>query len=68
MKDIEIEIKVKIHDLEPLKIRLETNANYMGESRQIDIYLDPPNKTFITTLPDGKKAACEYFRIRKSSK
>jgi adenylate cyclase class 2 len=68
MKDTEIEVKLKIYNLEKLKIRLGTNAHYVGKMGQIDIYFNPPHQDFITTLPDGKKVACNYLRIRKSDK
>lgn len=66
MKNKEIEIKVKIHQPEKLKNWLDKHAQYVWEKRQIDTYFDPPDKTFITTLSDGKKIAYEYLRIRQS--
>lgn len=69
LKNIEVEVKLKVKEISRVTQWLkDNNAEYLGEKNQIDIYFDPPHKTFIKVLSCGKKVAKEYLRIRKSDK
>ena len=69
MKDIEIEIKLKLEEPEKLMQWLEENASFVNEEHQIDRYFDPPEKSFILKNKfDGSKDADEWFRIRATKK
>lgn len=59
MKDIEIEIQVKIEKDETLKKFLEEKAKFVSEDRQQDEYFTPAHKNFTTAKPIE-----EWFRIR----
>ncbi len=63
MKDIEIEIQVKIENSKKLKKFLEKNASFQGETHQIDEYFSPSDENFIETRPVKK-----WLRLRKSNK
>jgi predicted adenylyl cyclase CyaB len=69
MKNIEIEIKLKLDQPEILLNWLKENAELIKETNQIDYYYDPPNKSFIYTSKwDQTKDAHEWLRIRESGK
>ena len=59
MKDIEIEIQVKIGTSATLRTFLEKNAKFVSENRQIDEYFTPAHEDFVKVRP-----IAEWFRIR----
>lgn len=61
MKNLEIEIQVKIENIKPLLDFLEKNANFKKESHQIDEYFSPAHRNFIDTRP-----VKEWLRLRNS--
>lgn len=69
LKNIEVEVKLRVKDIDKVISWLEkSGAEYLGDKRQLDIYFDPPHKTFIKVLDCGKKVAREYLRVRQSNK
>lgn len=67
MKNIEIEIKLKLDNPKILLNWLENNAKLLKETEQKDYYFDPPHKSFIYQNKfDGTKDADEWFRIRET--
>ncbi len=58
-KDTEIEIKVKIENIEPLISFLKKNAKFKSEERQIDEYFTPYHRDFLSVRP-----AKEWLRLR----
>lgn len=69
LKNIEVEVKLKVKDVNRVLNWLKENeAEYLGEKNQLDIYFDPPHKSFINVLDCGKKIAREYLRLRQSDK
>jgi len=67
MKNIEIEIKLKLDQPEILLKWLKENATLLKETQQKDHYFDPPHKSFIYKNKfDGTKDADEWFRIRET--
>jgi len=61
-KDIEIEIKVKVEKIEPLKNFLNKNAKLLGETRQIDEYFTPAHRDFTSVRP-----VSEWLRLRNDN-
>jgi adenylate cyclase class 2 len=61
MKDIEIEIQVRISDSELLLKFLAENAEFKGEKFQKDQYFSPAHKNFL-----DKKPVKEWLRLRES--
>jgi len=59
MKDIEIEIKVKVSDSAGLRKFLAEQAEFRGEQHQIDEYFNPPHKDFLADEP-----VAEWLRLR----
>ena len=69
MKNIEIEIKLKLDQPEILLNWLEKHAKLIKETKQTDHYFDPPHKSSIYKNKwDGTKDADEWFRIRETEK
>lgn len=64
MKDIEIELKIKLEDSKFFAKWLEENAKLVSSSHQIDYYFNPPHKDFVFKDKNGKKRADDYLRIR----
>ena len=61
MKDIEIELQVRVENVTPLTNLLESDAKYIGEYTQLDEYFSPAHRDFA-----GKKPIEEWLRIRSS--
>ena len=59
---MEIEIKVKIENVEPLLKLLKSEAEFKYEDRQIDEYYNPPHKNFLLVTPIE-----EWLRVRNSN-
>lgn len=59
MRNIEIEIQVKIENSHPLSDFLQKNAEFKGEKRQIDEYLTPAHRDFLAVRP-----VKEWLRLR----
>ena len=51
MKDIEIEIKVKITDIAPLLKFLQKSAKFISKQQQVDRYYNPPGLDFFSERP-----------------
>lgn len=68
MKNIEIEVKLKIDEPEKLLNWLGKNAQLIKTCDQTDYYFDPPHKTYIRKDAEGYQDAEEWFRIRISEK
>ena len=62
MKDIEIEIQVKVAGVAKLEDFLKKNAKSKGEKYQKDEYYTPQHRNFI-----AKKPTNEWLRIRESN-
>lgn len=62
MKDVEIEIQVRISDDTKLRKFLEEKAEFTGESYQKDEYFTPQHRNFIGITP-----VAEWLRLRESS-
>lgn len=63
MKNIEIEIQVKLQKTKPLIDFLKKNAKLIGTQRQIDKYFTPKHRDFL-----AKKKVNEWLRLRSSEK
>ncbi|AKM82470.1 TPA: class IV adenylate cyclase [Candidatus Berkelbacteria bacterium] len=63
MKNIEIEIQVKLQKTKPLIDFLKENAKLTGTQRQIDKYFTPKHRNFL-----AKKKVNEWLRLRSSEK
>lgn len=61
MKDIEIEIQVRISNLAKLKDFLEKEAEFISESYQKDEYFTPTHRNFVDVKP-----VVEWLRLRES--
>lgn len=61
MNNREIEIKLKIDDLNYILPIIESIGNFRCKFKQIDQYYQPPEKNFI----DGSNDVCEWLRLRK---
>jgi len=61
VKNIEIEIQVKIENSQPLLGFLQKNAEFKGEKRQIDEYLTPAHRDFLAVRP-----VKEWLRLRNT--
>jgi len=62
MKDIEIEIQVKVENSKVLLEFLEKNADFQSEKHQIDQYFSPAHRDFFEKRPVN-----EWLRLRSSS-
>ena len=62
MKDVEIEIQVKIENDKNLKSFLKKNADFQNEIHQIDEYFSPNDENYIKSRPVKK-----WLRIRDSN-
>lgn len=62
MKNIEIEIQVKLQRTKPLIDFLESNAKIVGIHRQNDEYFTPKHRNFL-----AKKQVNEWLRLRNSN-
>jgi len=60
--DTEIEIKVKIENVEPLVSFLNKNAEFKSEERQIDEYFTPIHRNFLSIRP-----VKEWLRLRNEN-
>lgn len=63
MKDIEIEIQVRISETANLQTFLKNEATFKGENYQKDEYFTPSHRNFI-----NKKPVEEWLRLRESNK
>jgi adenylate cyclase class 2 len=63
MKDIEIEVQLRVSKTDKLVAFLEKEAEFTGESYQKDEYLVPPHRDFVATKP-----VKEWLRVRESDK
>ncbi len=61
MKDVEIEIKVKVESTKTLVKFLENNASFLYENHQVDEYFTPVHRNFLDTRPVN-----EWLRLRNS--
>lgn len=61
-KSIEIEIQVQIENSNQLLAFLQSHANFVGESHQVDRYYSPAHRNFVATRP-----VKEWLRLRDSS-
>lgn len=61
MKDVEIEIQVRIGEKVTLEKFLEKEATFSGESYQKDEYFTPAHRNFV-----GIKPVAEWLRLRES--
>lgn len=62
MKDIEIEVQVRVEKTETLKSFLEQSAQFISENQQIDQYFTPAHKDFTSVKPIE-----EWFRLRNEN-
>jgi adenylate cyclase, class 2 len=60
MKDIEIEVQVRIEKSDALKKFLTEHAKFISENQQIDEYFTPAHRNFVAVKPIK-----EWFRIRE---
>lgn len=67
---VEIEMKIKITDEDSQKLLtwLAGNAEEKGSKKQLEYYLDNPDKSFFFQSDLGYKDAANYFRVRFSDK
>lgn len=63
MKDVEIEIQVRVSDRQALEKFLEEKAKFSGEKYQKDEYFTPAHRDFVSIRP-----AAEWLRLRDSGK
>ncbi len=63
MKDVEIEIQVRVSDAAKLRRFLKEKAKYIAESYQKDEYFTPVHRDFV-----GTKPVAEWLRLRESGK
>ncbi|MEQ8382989.1 MAG: class IV adenylate cyclase [Coleofasciculus sp. A1-SPW-01] len=68
MKYIEIEIRIYLEDDSVLVSWLKSNAQYIGELSQEDIYYQPIKYPFIIKDDEGYKDADQWLRVRTSRK
>lgn len=66
MKNIEIEIRIKLNNPDLFMEWLKKSAKQIKTAEQTDIYFDPPHKSFIVVDSDGYKNADEWLRVRIS--
>lgn len=66
MKNIEIEIRIKLNSPDLFMEWLKKSAEQIKTAEQTDIYFDPPHKSFIVVDSEGYKNADEWLRIRIS--
>ncbi|MEK7114948.1 MAG: class IV adenylate cyclase [Patescibacteria group bacterium] len=62
MKNIEIEIQVKIENIKPLLIFLKKSGQFKSEEKQIDQYFTPAHRDFLAVRP-----VKEWLRLRNSN-
>ncbi len=63
MKDIEIEIQVRVQNVKPLIERLEREGTFVLDDHQKDEYFTPLHRDFFS-----KKPIDEWLRVRESGK
>jgi len=63
MKDIEIEVQLRVSNTDKLPAFLEGEAEFTGEAYQKDEYLVPPHRDFVAVKPVE-----EWLRIRESDR
>jgi predicted adenylyl cyclase CyaB len=68
MRNIEIEIRIKLKNPALFLWWLKKSAKKIKTSDQTDFYFDPPHRSFIYKDADGSKNADEWLRIRTSAK
>lgn len=68
MKNIEIEIRIKLNKPNTFTQWLKKSAQRTKTLKQTDFYFNPPGKSFIYKDSDGYKDADEWFRIRIQDK
>src|SRR3989338_1929221 len=61
MKDVEIEIQVKLGDVSKLLEFLKKHASFKGEKHQVDEYFSPAHRKFLDVRP-----VKEWLRLRDS--
>lgn len=66
MKNIEIELKVKVFDTKLFDF-VSKNGKFLNQKKQTDIYFDPPHKTYLFETSAGIDAN-EGIRVRLSDK
>jgi adenylate cyclase class 2 len=62
MNNIEIEIQVKVDNVEPLREFLEASAKKVKETRQVDEYFNPGHRDFLASSP-----VIEWLRLRDAN-
>lgn len=62
MKNIEIEIQVKIENSQPLLEFLKNNAEFQSEKHQVDEYFSPSHRDFLAIRP-----VKEWLRLRNAN-
>lgn len=68
MKNIEIEIRIKLSNPDSFLKWMKKSAKLLEISDQADYYFEPPGKSFIYIDHDGYKDADEWFRVRMAGK
>ncbi len=63
MKDVEIEIQVRISERSRLQVFLKEKANFVGKNYQKDEYFTPAHRDFVSVKP-----VAEWLRLRESDK
>lgn len=63
MKNVEIEIQVRVSDTSKLRAFLKDNATFTGEAYQKDEYFTPAHRNFVEAKP-----VAEWLRLRESDK
>lgn len=61
MKDVEIELQVRVENVKPLLELLQSEGKYIGAYHQLDEYFTPAHRDFA-----AKKPIEEWLRIRSS--
>lgn len=61
MKNIEIEVKLKIENVKPLEELIEKEGEFIKEKHQIDVYYSPQHRDFLKVRPVD-----EWLRLRNS--
>lgn len=63
MKDVEIEIKVRVSEVARLQAFLEKEATFIGKEYQKDEYFTPSHRNFVNSRP-----VAEWLRLRETEK
>lgn len=63
MKDVEIEIRVRVENISHLVNFLKKNSKFIKEEKQIDEYFTPTHRDFLKVRP-----VVEWLRLRKTNK